>query len=201
MALTCAVWVDRRGAGHPSGDRGLLPGASAGGRGSLAPALQPRPLLLSSTRSALRAPGRRSTHPFPAGQARPAPPSSPSARRPTGNDDIGAAEGRGLAEPLGRRPASIARGGHLPGIARASGWRCLSAGRGGPSPAAPSAVRRFANTGLVRLRRTLFPLVFPASGASRMSAAAPTFSPSVPLCAADPPPKSFPLRGSEKPRP
>lgn len=64
----------------------------------------------SPTSSAHVRPRVGPTHPSPAARVPPGPPSSPSACRPTGSDDRGAAvEGRGLAEP----GAGIARAGEV----------------------------------------------------------------------------------------
>ncbi|KAM5224052.1 uncharacterized protein RBU33_001917 [Hipposideros larvatus] len=68
--------------------RGAQPGS---GSRSLGRSSSPVATRHSSTLSALLGPGLRRTHPFPAAQVPPAPPSSPFARRPTGNDDRGAA--------------------------------------------------------------------------------------------------------------
>lgn len=80
--------------------RGGQPGSGSRGLGRSSSPVATRN---SSTPSALFGPGLRRTHPFPAAQVPPAPPSSPFARRPTGNDDRGAAV-RGGAERARGRP-------------------------------------------------------------------------------------------------
>lgn len=96
----------------------------------------------SPTSSAHVGPRLGPTHPAPVARVPPGPPSSPSACRPTGSDDRGAAvEGRGLAEP----GAGIARAGEVAlGLVESSrGRECVGSGLPRPVLCCTSAVLRF----------------------------------------------------------
>lgn len=97
------------------------------------------------TSSAHVSPSLGPTHPSPVARVPPGPPSSPSACRPTGSDDRGAAvEGRGLAEP-GAGPSSIARAREVAlGLVESSrGRECVGSGLPRPVLCCTSAVLRF----------------------------------------------------------
>lgn len=170
VVLHGAVQVARRGSGYPSGDRRRLPWgrAPAGGAAwlracSLGLSSSPVVTRQSSTPSALLGAGLRSTHPFPAVQVPPAPPSSPSVCRPAGNDDTGAVGGAGPGGAGRAKAGQVSREAELRSRGRPGLWveRYLSVDAGGRPSAAPSAVQRFPNTRLLRLKRTLSPARVP----------------------------------------